>query len=532
MIKGFNKFISAQFLFPVYSGILLSLGYHSVWAPLFLFPAFIPLFFRIDSLSSEQKSLAFSSIWICFFVYHMGSVWWIFLSSLTGGIVMPLINSFFMSLPVFAAWILIKKNKALGWIAMIFFFIVFEYFHHNWPFQWPGLSLGNAFFNNTGIVQWYEFTGILGGSFWIMAINVMLFIILKNLSGRGKTKSIILFTGFALLVILPVLLSKMILKNNKNTFLSENIIEFVVVQPNINPYTEKYGGISFNKQVDRLIELAEKKISVKTDYVIFPETAVPEIISMKSFRNNQHISRLINFVNEHPQISLITGIHLTDTIITKNEDSIVRVYNSVIQIDDAESIQIYHKSKLVIGVETFPGLDYFPWLSDLIRDFGGYVGSLTPQKDRTVFYSENKTQIAPVICYESLFGEFVTDYVKAGAEVICVITNDGWWGDSPAYRQHFDFGKLRAIETRKPVIRCANTGISGLILPDGNASFKSKGWEENAYNFQVSPNKIITFYVKHGDWVGKLSVLISVLLTIIFFAARIINNGKALQKKQ
>src|SRR5574343_444659 len=72
-------------------------------------------------------------------------------------------------------------------------------------------------------------------------------------------------------------------------------------------------------------------------------------------------------------------------------------------------------------------------------------------------------KLAPAVCYESVYGDFMAKYIRSGAEVICIITNDGWWGNTPGHRQHLAYAKLRAIETRKQIIRSANTGISCFV---------------------------------------------------------------------
>ena len=126
--------------------------------------------------------------------------------------------------------------------------------------------------------------------------------------------------------------------------------------------------------------------------------------------------------------------------------------------------QIYHKSKLVVGVENMPFKKILePLIGNTLIDLGGSVLSRATQKNREVFFTDQGWKIAPLICYESVYGEYVTEYVRNGAQALAIITNDGWWSESQGYKQHLSYAKLRAVETRKNIIRSANTGSSAVI---------------------------------------------------------------------
>ena len=117
-----------------------------------------------------------------------------------------------------------------------------------------------------------------------------------------------------------------------------------------------------------------------------------------------------------------------------------------------------------------------------------------------------------IICYESIYGEFCTGYVKAGAKALAVITNDAWWGNTPGYRQHLSYASLRAIETRRDIARCANTGISGFINQRGEISGESTWWEQEVLGGQVNLNSEETFFVRNGDIPGRICCFVALLL--------------------
>ena len=128
-----------------------------------------------------------------------------------------------------------------------------------------------------------------------------------------------------------------------------------------------------------------------------------------------------------------------------------------------------------------------------------------------------KQKVAPIICYESVFGSYVTGYVKNGAEALFIITNDGWWKNTDGYLQHLYFASLRAIESRRPVARAANTGISCLIDIRGRRTAESEWWTPATIRGEFVPETRITPYVKYGDYLLKISVVISAAVLLLVF---------------
>jgi apolipoprotein N-acyltransferase len=167
----------------------------------------------------------------------------------------------------------------------------------------------------------------------------------------------------------------------------------------------------------------------------------------------------------------------------------------------------------VPGVERMPFPALLKPLESLAINLGGTFGSQGTQEERTVFFShDKKVGIAPVICYESVYSDFVTGYIRNGANMIFVITNDGWWSDSPGHKQHLALSVLRAIETRREIARCANTGISCFITPYGQIEQQTKYWEDAMIVKDMTPNNQITFYVKFGDVISYVATMLAILL--------------------
>jgi apolipoprotein N-acyltransferase len=193
-------------------------------------------------------------------------------------------------------------------------------------------------------------------------------------------------------------------------------------------------------------------------------------------------------------------------------------YNAAIQIENGvEEVPVYKKSILVPGAEFLPYRKVFFWLESFVNQLGGSMAGYGSQKDRGVFKSKEGTAVAPVICYESIFGEYMTGYIRNGAQAIFIVTNDGWWDNTAGHRQHLLFASLRAIESRRPIARSANTGISAFINQRGDIREATKYDEAIAIKDKILLNDAITFYVRWGDLIGRIAIFLSILLLLNAF---------------
>lgn len=498
------------------AAFLLSLAWYFPFGCLALFIAFVPLLYIAENV---KKSYLF--IYLSLFLWNLATTWWVWNASAGGAIAMLFANTLLMTLP----WLMFvffrkKANHTLSRYFLAAAWIVFEYAHLNWDLSWSWLNLGNGFAYTHTLVQWYEYTGTLGGTLWVLLVNVFFYEWIVE-SNRKK----MLWTFSSLL--LPIIFSLLIYFSYQE---KGEKIEVVVVQPNIDPYTEKFVGtenfIPYDKQAILFLELASKQMTAKTQLIVFPETAFDEGYDEKIIRSYTPIRLIGEFLQKNPQTYLLAGTtswqiygkeKKTATARRNEQIGYYDVFNTAMFLGaKVDSIALYHKSKLVPIVESMPYPSVIEnLLGSVIIDLGGTSGGLGHQQDREVFFSD-KFGFAPIICYESVYGEYVAEYVKKGANILCIITNDGWWGDTPGYRQHWQMAKLRAIETRRAVARSANTGISGFIDQKGDTIEQTPYWVKDARRQILPANTKKTLYVLFGDWVGKLSLIVWILLS--FFA--------------
>lgn len=516
----------------VASGILLSLPWIFPDLSWVLFFAFVPLL-TADSqqLRQNEPTNFISSFWLgltAFLIWNILSTWWIAYVSLTGMLFITSLNALFMS----AVWWL--KNKvhhkfgaASGYFALFVFWTAFEFLNHHGLLPWPWLTLGNGFAYSVKIVQWYEFTGVLGGTVWILICNILIFKAAKNLSDQGRRK-FVKSAGLALLVISsPMVLSLYMYSNYSERGSIQNV---VVLQPNIDPYTEKFSGMSSEDQISRLVSLAESKITDSTDIVLAPETALPPLWEDSLVLKSPTLLPFNQIIQRFPNVSIIAGaitqrkLRHDDPILKtarRSADSkyFFEVFNSAVMMD-LDGVQFSHKNILVAGVEKDPFREYFSFIPDYMLELGGTNGSLTSGKEPKNFNLSGGQKIGPVICFESVFGEHTRQLVRNGANYIVVLTNDGWWKGAPGVWQHFGYSRIRAIETRRSIARSANTGISGFINQRGDVLVQTNSNVCEAISSKVAMNSAFTFYVRYGDYLGWISLLLTGMIGILLIYRR------------
>jgi len=533
--------VSKKFLYAIASGVTLALGWPSIGSlyPL-LFVALIPLFLLErqvydDSLKNEPSKL-FPFVYLSLIVFNILTTWWVWYASAPGSVIAIGLNSLFIAITIQLAHFTRKKlGHFRGDLALIFFWIAWEYFHLDWDLSWTWLTLGNGFANAPYLVQWYEYSGVFGGSLWILLSNVTLTRwIYKSQHTQTPLFSIpnipSLFK-WGMIICLPVVFSLYRFYTYKE---KTNPVEVLSIQPNIDPYNEKFGSVSSADQVLKMFNLAEQKITPQTEFVIFPETAIPKAFDEDLFEDTREYEIIERFYKKHPNTRIVIGAStfvvygpgdkIPFTARQANSGIMYDYCNTAISVGADSEPEFYHKSKMVPGPEKMPFPRLFKPLQDAIFDLGGTTGTLGSQKERSVFISSQNHKAGPIICYESVYGAFVGEYVQQGAEILFIITNDGWWKDTPGYKQHALYAQLRAIEHRRSIARSANTGTSCFINQKGETSQNTQWWVEDAILGHINANDDVTFYSKYGDLLGRLSLGFGILLLIMAISRGLIKK--------
>ncbi len=532
-------------LLTLISAMLLSISWPTYGVPFFIFFALVPLLMMEHGVSKfsdyKRKSwVVFGLSYLCFIIWNVVTTGWLYGAKNPDGshsilaVVFPvLVNSLLYSL-VFQCYHWYKNAQGTYWglAFIVAIWMSFEKFHLGWEFTWPWLNLGNVFSDYPKLIQWYDTLGATGGSFWILVVNVLIFYTVRIWQAGRKRKDLIKNALIvAVLIIVPMVISVVQYNNfNEKPIGSVNVL---MLQPDLDPYAEKYSKDSLVIEND-LLDLAEKNSKGKIDYYIAPETALPGrgSISERNFEKSVILNNLKAFLSKHPGSVFAMGIsshkfytskeNLPKEAYQLNPGLWVESFNSAVQVIPNHKIEVYHKGKLVPGVEIFPYMNYLkPLLGDAMLNLGGTVASLGTDKERVAFANPfNKGKIAPIICYESIYGEFTGEYVKKGANFLGIMTNDSWWGVSEGHRQLLSYARLRAIETRREIARAANSGISAHIDAKGEIAEDTFYGDKTALFAKINLYDQMTFYTRAGDLLSRFSIFALGFLLFYFIIKR------------
>lgn len=519
------RFWNSKLSLAVAAGILLGLSY-----PPFPFPFFVPaafiLLFRIIDLAHTARSAAFYT-WFGFLVWNLIATYWLMYATLIGGILAILANSAVMTIPI--AFIHYFKRRVKGaFLAGLIYasaWTAYEYFHYRWDLAWPWLSLGNAFAMTPRLVEFIRWTGTIGITFWIFFISYLLYQFL--ITDRKELG----WSALALIVI-PIGISLLIYSHIR--IHSKRSTQVVIVQPNYNSYLDMSG---YSNPYTPLQEILKQSDSLRTDstrLVLWPENAIQVGIDATS-----PITQILQDSSKAWNTTIISGSAFFQFYKPSKAPRLTHqtasgrpynVYNAALAFLPDGSFHIYRKAKLVPLVERVP---FVRILSKIIPFVNwGNIQGFGRGKKATVFKIAPDELISTDVCYDSVFPDWNRHFVHNGANLITVITNDGWWGYTSGFFQHFEYARLLAIEMHRYVIRSANNGISAVIAPNGQVLKRTAYWTHTAFRRNIPLFNDKTFYVRHGDWPGRIAIIIFFMTFAYVVSSRIIERKSKISRSE
>lgn len=504
-----------KLLIAIASGLLL----WAAWpvgglAPL-IFIALVPLFYLEERISKGEKGHVFWLSFVTFMVWNVLTTWWVW-NATPAATLAWILNTLFMA-TVFWAFHF-TKMKLLGNIRhsgqglwanflLIPYWMAFEFLHYYWSAKWPWLNLGNVFSTCTTWVQWYSVTGVAGGTSWVLFVNILI----NNVLNSTEKKTRWGYTVAAIvLLVMPVIGSKMAYNQYEEKGVDTEVI---VIQQNCDPWNEQFDPQTYDNVVRKNVALAEKLVTPETRFIVSSESAIQEGIWLDDMNDVRALKILGSFIEKHPQCCFVIGGTTYEWVPKGMEDDFPArqiggsnryyyAHNSALLIDTL-NVQHRNKSKLTPAVEAIP--EWMGFLKNFSITMGIARGTLkTDPAPHNMSFGAHQVGVA--ICYESAFGGYVSEFVRQGADLLFVSTNDGWWGDTPGYKQHFEFSKLRAIENRRCVARSANTGRSGFFNQKGDVIQSTEYWKEDVIKATLKANSEKTFYAKHGDYLYRIAM--------------------------
>jgi apolipoprotein N-acyltransferase len=511
-------------IWSIVAGILLGLSFSPFNALILLFPAFAILLYLAQSTPSFKRAMYLTFPGVV--TWNIVATYWLMFATIAGGIAAILANAVIMTVPLAIGGFFIRKRWNPVFIAILVAasWVGYEFLHFRWDLAWPWLITGNALANYHYLIQYVSITGVLGVSFWVLSCATLMVILVKEHENGKFSTSVSLITTVWLLA-LPILSLWMYYSID---FESDTSIEVIVVQPNYDSYLPNAGYPDVDTPLREIIAITNSVVTPNTSFVFWPENALQPNVHGTSSR---YPSDRLLVAAERWNTVIVTGATWYNYYYSQNPPPYSRytasgepynIFNSALAYHPDGRVEPYEKANLVPIVERLPfygvlslipGINWQRWM--------GYG-----KGSQIVNFSNGEISSPAMICYDSVFPDWVRRHVLQGADFIAVITNDGWWGDTSGHTQHFDFAKIRAIETHRTVIRSANNGISGMILANGRAVERTEYWTQATLNLDVPIHTNLTFYARYGDWIGWLSLIIVVSgFLVVLSQRRIKSNG-------
>jgi apolipoprotein N-acyltransferase len=532
-------------LLSILSGLLLWIAWPpATYTAFFLFVGFVPMLIAIENIiqsgAIKKGKKILGTVFIGFFIWNVLSIYWVYNAmKMAGSAAIPVtivpysLGPFLMATACwlyYRARLITTRERSL--VAFICFWIGYEYLNQCWDLKFPWMTIGNGFSMVQQWVQWYEFTGVYGGTLWVLILNVLLFLLYMGLKeGQNKKLRLRLISAFVVILILPLSWSLYRYYTYREPSNPANI---VVAQPNIDPYA-KVTSIPVAEQIGILTKLSDSLAQPNTEFFIWPETAFPYAISEDKIRADASFLLAQHFLNKYKNGNIITGAEtykLYNTRATKTASPVPQgnqfydEFDAAVNIENSAHVQFYHKSKLVPGAEALPFGSALSFLKPVFEHLGGATGDVGIQEKPGVFYSQSGIGVTPAICYETVWGGWIAESVHMGGQFIALITNDGWWENTSGKDEHLVYAKLRSIETRRWVCLSANTGLSAFINQRGDVVQQTKWWVKTAIKQTINLNSELTFYVLHGDYIAILASLLAIVGVLFVLIVSVLMRRK------
>jgi len=488
-----------------------------------IFIAWVPLIqLEKETRHHANPYMVFNYAFVSFLLWNVMGTWWISRAQLVGAILIMVVNSLLQALIFW--WI--SRIRTILKIPLVFPFLIiwmgYEHFHQFWDLAWPWLNLGNALVTAPKLIQWYEFTGNRGGTLWIILINLAAWKVYDMYRNNGRGAMASVGAGTLLLILVPMVLSYHMFMHFKE---EGKTVTVALIQPNLDPYTEKFLPEKQAQHLEAFFRVADTICDDDTQFLIGPETLIVQQIDERDPSASPYYRQLLTFLERYPKLHCLLGVHsfrkLEDEKVppgsrfNEEENFHYEAFNTALFLAPGSAPQFYHKTKLVPLFERMPFVQYLGFLGKFSLELGGYSGTYSLRQESATFeLPDPSVRILPVVCFESVFGHYIAQNLPEEKGFICMITNDGWWKNTPGYRHHYNFSPIRAIECRRDMVRAANTGISAIIDARGMVVASTPWWRKATLKGKIHLRRGQTFFARHGDYLGRGSLFLGILLLL------------------
>ncbi len=510
--RTIHQLSHSRYAAPLLSGALLGLSFPSypfIRLEIIAWVALVPLLISLRTV--EKPGELFRRIYLTMFLFCMISLWWVSLATFPGGVLTIVAQAFFLTVPLFAFFALKKMaGYRFALFSLPFVWVAWEWAYMQQDLSLGWLTLGNSQANLNLMIQYADLVGVWGVSFWLLWFNVL--VVLSLIGSKKEATGSLAIMAF--MVAAPLLYATVLLSREEGAAEKESGLRVTLVQPDINPH-EKWVAYNSVEIMERYYRMTGKAVREnRPELVIWPETAIPFSILDTAYASDL---RLLHFALQQWNTALLTGF--IDVASEPNHP--FESYNASMLLEPGSGVpQIYHKMRLVPFAERVPYIDSFPWLGTLTFSLSGIRGWGKGHDASVMEFSSprhGKVVLANIICYESIFPTLVSEFVRKGAKLLTLVTNDGWYGTSYGPYQHLAIGRMRCIENRRAMARCANTGLTVVLDKFGRTIAEVPWWQKECLTAEVPLESRMTFYTAHPDLLPKIAAALSALFFVVAF---------------
>jgi len=492
-------------LFPAVSGLVLGAAFPPLPLGFLSYVALIPLLVSAQRLRGRAAFGAGFAHGIFFYGATLYWIGWITPPGMAGA---AIYMSLFRGLFLWTFARVVRRYGIAGMWSAPFLWVGFEYFNSLGDMGFPWVVLGNSQTAYLWLIQYAEVTGVYGVSFWIVLVNLSVLMLWRNRARRRVWAVALaaLFTG-------PAANGYLALKNDPD----EHAVPVGVVQPDMPPVAKEYRGFDYN--FGKLKPMTAEAAGLGARLVVWPETAVGYLEGELYRHHRERVQAMVDSLG----IYVFTGAYRLEV------GDPVKVFNSSFLFAPGEGISGYYdKTRLVPFGERAPFPEILPFLRKIRFTGGGFVGGNWDSGETRTVFNGPDARFSALICYDSVFPGFVRSFVDLGAEFLVIITNDGWFGKSSGPFQHAEAAVFRAIENRRAVVRCANTGVSTFIDAYGRKSGTTGIFHPAVLTQGVAPRTAKTFYTRYGDLFAQLCLILGAVLVFLAFRRHTVDTDHSI----
>jgi len=490
------------FVFPILSGVVTGASHVPLPTAFLAYVGLIPLLMSVTVLRGRAAFLAGFMHGVAYFAV---TIYWIAWITPPGVLAAVFYVSLWRGLTVWLMSIVAGRFGARGLWASTFIWVGLEYAMSLGDLGFPWALLGGSQIAYLLLAQYADLAGVFGISFWVVLVNL-------TLLDLWRRRTVVGGVALAALFIVPSYYGYSRMSETHG----DSVLRVASAQPNLEPLAKEFRPFETHFAV-----LKGQTISAVEDgarLVVWPETAVPAYFHL---RVNQHYRDLVQGLADSLDAYIYTGANHLEIGPPR------RTYNaSFLFVPGKTDLERYDKMRLVPFGERTPFPELLPGLRSIRFTGSGFVSGNWDSGELWTVFDVDETRFSGLICFDSAFPQQSRRLVQEGAEFLAVITNDGWFGRTSGPYQHAQLAAFRAIENRRSVVRCANTGVSGFFDPVGRITQETPIFEDAVVVNDLVVNREMTFYATHGDVFSQVAGCVGLLLVLLarFWPSRHVSN--------